>query len=36
MVSNIKLKNNLNTEFSIQHSDGEGAITVTTQKIANA
>lgn len=36
MASSIKLKNSTDTEFSIQHSDGEGAITVTTQKIANA
>lgn len=36
MGSNIKLKNNLDTEFSIQHLDGEGAVSVMTQKIANA
>jgi len=30
MASNLKLKNNLSTEFSIEHSDNEQFITVAS------
>jgi hypothetical protein len=30
----LKLKNNINTEFSIQHNDGSQAITVSSEELS--
>jgi len=35
MASNIKLKNNLGTEFTITHTDGSGATSLTSEQLAN-
>lgn len=35
MASKIKLKNNIETEFSITHSDGDEAISITSSKLKN-
>lgn len=34
MSSNIKLKNNINSEFSIQHNDDSQAITVSSEELS--
>ena len=36
MASNIKLKNNLGTEFTITHTDGSGATSLTSEQLANS
>ena len=36
MASNIKLKNNINSEFKVTHTDGSGAVSLTSEQLANS
>lgn len=36
MSSSVKLKNNINSEFTVTHTDGSGAISLTSEQLANS